>query len=481
MRHIFIGSALLGVAMPMYAQELPITTQNSEAKVLFMEARELFDNIRFDEAREAFDEVLQKDPGFAFANLYRALSSPTDADFTSYLAKAVSSKGDISDAERMVIESVKANADNQPMKAIATLKEALNEYPNDKRLHHWLGLAYQGINDFQKAEQQYRAAIDIDTDFAPPYNNLGYLYRDRERYAQAEESFKNYIRILPSEANPHDSIGDLYTKTGDYGLAIEHYEKALALNPKFYFSQQKIGDNLIFQGNFEEGRQAYARTMVIAPTATNRIMMQQSLANTYLLENKYERAIEANKTAITLANNEGLPENAATIHQMLAFIQIEHGKFVNAENDIKMSDDIMRKHALTDSRIHSLKIWNLKNKALMAAKQADWTTAAQKADKLKQQAEASMNPNEMETYFLVNGVIAYEKGDYDTAIEHLMKSSPSNPYAQFYLAQSYQQTDNPTDAQPLFTKVAQWNENTLEYALVRNKARSAANMGIVVE
>ncbi|MDZ7682628.1 MAG: tetratricopeptide repeat protein [Fodinibius sp.] len=481
MRRIIIGSALLGMSMPLYAQELPITTQNQEAKTLFIEGRQLFDNIRFDEAREVFDQAIQQDPEFALANLYRALASTTDDTFNRYLGKAVSAKSEVSDGERMLIESMKSNADNQPMKAISSLKNALVQYPDDKRLYHVLGLAYQGVNNSQEAERQYRAAIDLEADFAPPYNNLGYLYREQQNYTQAEKAFKNYIRLLPTEANPHDSIGDLYTKMGDHKLAIEHYEKALALNPKFYFSRQKIGDNLIFQGQFTEGRNAYAQAMSIAPAATNRIMMQQALANTYLFENNYPRAVEEHKTAIRLSNQEKLPENAATLYQMLAFMQIEYGDFDRAEEALKASDEIVNNHTLTNNRTHSLAIWSLKNNALKAAKQGDWTTATQKAEKLKQQAEQTMNPNEMETYYLVAGVTAFEKGDYATAIEELKRSSFNSPYAQFYLAQSYQQTDKPADAQAIYEKVAQWNENTLEYGLVRNKARSAAKMEMVVE
>jgi len=481
LRKSLLVCVMLGIAAPLYAQDIPLTTQSDEAKTLFVEGRTLFDNLRFDEARKVFDEALQKDPQFALANVYRALSSTTDSDFVRHLSEAVSVKSEVSDGERLLIESVKANADNEPQKALVKLEEALETHPNDKRLHHMLGLAYQGVDMNEKAEQAYKKATEIDSNFAPPYNNLGYLYRSTENYVMAEEAFKNYIRLLPDEANPHDSIADLYTKMGNHDLAITHYEKALELNPNFYFSQQKIGDNLIFKGLYEDGREAYRTAMEIAPSETNKIFIQQGMANSYLYEGNHERASIENMNAIKMAEQASLPENASTLYQLRALMDIEQNRFEDAEQSLMACDKIMSNHTLTDNRQHTLKVMSTKNRAIKAAKQGDFDKANEKATKLKEWAQENENTNEMEDYHLLAGIIALEKGEYANAVTELEQADKNSPYAQFYLATSYQQADMTEKARQLFTKVAKWNENSAEYALVRNRAEEAAKMDIVVE
>jgi Tfp pilus assembly protein PilF len=51
-------------------EEMPITTKSDEARKIFLQARQLFDNIRFDEARELFSKAIEKDPDFTLAHLY---------------------------------------------------------------------------------------------------------------------------------------------------------------------------------------------------------------------------------------------------------------------------------------------------------------------------------------------------------------------------------------------------------------------------
>ena len=477
---LLLTSLLIGSWGFVYAQEIPITTESEEAREIFVEARVLFDNLRFDEAAEKFDQALQEDPEFALANVYRALSSATDADFSRHLAKAASKKSEISDGERLLIESVQARSENLPIKSIQKLEEAVESYPQDKRLRHTLGLAYQWADKIELAEEQYEKAIALDSNFAPPYNNLGYLYRDAEQYDKAEVAFKNYIRILPDEANPHDSMADLYTKMGEHDLAIAHYQKALELNPNFYFSQQKIGDNLMFKGRFADGRISYEQAMDIAPTASQKIALLEALAASYLYEDDYDKAREETMAAIERANKESLPENAATLYQVLAVLNLEIDDVEEAESNITAGEEIMKNANFTQGRQKALEVMVYRNKAVKYAKQGNFEKAMNKVDKLKQRAEESLNPYDMEMYHQAAGIVFYLQEDYSKAIESL-KQIKNSPYSLFYLAKSYEKNGNENEAKAAFKKVANWNEHSVEYAMVRNKARESAGIGIASE
>lgn len=478
---VSVLAVLVMSTSPALAQEIPVTTTNNEAKALFVEARTLFDNIRFDEAREVFDKALQKDSDFALANLYRAIVATSDSDFERHLTKALHNKAQVSEGERLLIEAVNANAQNKPMQAIALLKDATEQYPADKRLHHQLAIYYQSSDMPKEAKKQLYSVLDLDDRFAPAYNNLGYLYRDLGDYEKAEKAFNTYIGLLPEEANPHDSIADLYTKMGEYDLAIEHYNRALELNPNFYFSQQKIGNNLVFKGLYEDGRQAYKKAIALAPSVNNKVFMHQAFANTYLYENNFDQALQETDAAISWAEQESLSENAATLYQIKALINLEKGDIKEAEKSLDACNNIVANNKLTENRKHDLKLLSLRNEVIKATKQQNFDKARAKAEKIREYAVESGNKNEMNLYHMLNGIVAYEQTDFTKAVQELKKSDSNNVYGQFYLAMSYQKAGMLEEARNVFQNISKWNEHSLEYALVRSRAQAMAKMDMAVE
>ena len=185
--------------------------------------------------------------------------------------------------------------------------------------------------------------------------------------------------------------------------------------------------------------------------------------------------------AIKQAEQASLPENAATLYQLRALMDIEQSRFEEAEQALMACDRIMKNETLTENRQHSLKLMSAKNHALTAARQGDFTKADDKATKLREWAEESMNPDEMKDYHLVAGIVALQKGKYANAVEELEEADKNSPYAQFYLAQSYRGAGMDDKARKVFDKVARWNESSVEYALVRSRALEESKMDMVVE
>lgn len=472
---------LMFIATPLFAQEISVTTDSNEAKSLFVEGRTLYDNIRFDEARDIFDQALMADADFALAHTYRALTATSDKDFENHLTKAVEIKNNVSDGERLLIESLQADANNNRTEAIAKLEEATSLYPQDKRLHHILGVIYQNSDMFDEAESQFNEAIVLDANFAPAYNNLGYLYKANERYDEAKDAFENYVRLLPEEANPHDSIADLYTKTGEYDMAIEHYQKALNMNPNFYFSQQKIGDNMLFKGLYEDGRTAYRQAIEMTPVASNKVFIHQAIANSYLYEDDPEKALEETDAAIKWAKDESLPELAASLYQVKALINLEQNNFAESQKALMAYETLTEENDFSKQRKSSLDNYALRNQVIQYAKAGDFVKAEEKATKMRTVAEESGNKNDMKLYHMLTGIIAYEQGNFDKAINALTQSDTQNPYGQYYLALSYQKSGMNTDAKNLFAKIANWNEHSVEYALVKNRALASSKIDMAIE
>ena len=453
--------------------EVPITTKSDEARKIFMEGRQMFENIRWDEARELFSRAIENDPDFAMAHLYRGFTyiGSSAMDLQNNLQHAVDLAPKVSEGERLMIEAENAFfIENNPVKGIELFEQLVQKFPKDKRAHDDLGTVYYFRDEDDKAIAELEKAIEIDSRFAPPYNMLGYAYREKGDYDKAEEAFKNYVGLIPDEANPHDSMADLYTKMGRHEDAIKHYEKAVELNPKFAVSQRKIGTNLMFMGRYDEAREAFRKAMEMEVTPAGRITSKGMFGFSYLYEGKHQKALANADEAIKMATEANLPERAAQIHSGKCRVYIEMGDLDAAEQSIAECKKVVQGSELRESVKENFAKQALYDEAIIAAKRKDFKTAMAKADKHKAKIEAGKDPKEMENHHALLGHINYIKGDYAKAIDYLKQANQENPYAVYHLALAESKAGDQAKAAKLLEKVANWNQNSLNYALVRSKA-----------
>ena len=464
------------MALPCIASaegEIPLTTKSAEARKLFVEARQKFENIRMQEARELFSQAIAKDPSFALAHLYRSFTGVSATDFQTHLKEAVALAPKVSEGERLLIESQQAGNQNDPVKATRLLEQLVQKFPNDKRAHLFLGYAYGGRDEDDKAIAAYQRAIALDQNFAPAYNVMGYAYREKGEFAKAEEAFKNYIRLLPGEANPYDSLADLYTKMGRYDEAIQNYKKAVQLNPAFAFSQGKIGDNLVFLEKYEEGREAYRQAIEMATTPSEKLMPMAALAHSYIYEGQPEQAIVEGEKVLQMANQEALPEWQAGTHASHCEIYLESGNLDKAEQSLAECKKIVLASQLSPTLKEEFAKSALFDEAMIAAKRKDFTKALAKADEFKAMVATGKNPKEMENHHALLGRIYFEKREYAKAVDHLKQANQENPYTLYLLAFATTDAGDMAKGAELYKKVASWNENSLDYAFVRSKAKMA--------
>jgi len=463
--------------------EIPITTALEEALAVFLEARQLGENLRFDEARELYFQAIEKDPAFALAHWARALTAISNKVFKEHLDRAVVLAPNVSEGERLLIEANQALAENNPLKALELREQLVGKYPNDKRAHFDLAGSYGGQDEFDKAIAEYEKAIGIDPDFAPPYNSLGYIHMVNDSYEQAEEAFQNYIRLIPDEANPYDSMADLYTRMGRHDEAIEHYEKSIERNPTFAFSQRKIGLNHIYMGHYDQGRAAIRQAIDMEPVAFGKVVDLETIAFSYLYEGEPQQTLVEIGKALELAAEADLPGRLALIHSGICRIHTEMGNLAEAEQSLAACREVVDVADFASGTVDFFTDLALFSEAFIAAKRQDFEAALAKADELKASIDAGANPEEIEGHHLLMGLIYLEEGEHAQAIDHLAEADQDDPYTFYLLAKAESGAGNQDKATELYRKVAQWKEvishstndllRALGYALARPKVLAA--------
>jgi tetratricopeptide (TPR) repeat protein len=260
---------------------------------------------------------------------------------------------------------------------------------------------------------------------------------------------------------------------GRHQEAIEHYKKALELSPKFTMSQRKIGTNLLFMGSHDEARAAYREAMNMETSPTDKITDMLHIARSYLYEGKPTESLAESEKALKMASEASLPERAAGIHSQRCDIYIEMGDLAKAEQSLAECKKVVMGSELSPAIKENFAKGALFDEALIAAKRKDFTKAMAKADEYKAKIEAGKDPKEMENHHELVGRIAFEKGDYAKVIEHLKQANQENSYTLYLLAVAESKAGDKAKAAELFKKVADWNEDSMNYAFVRSKAMMA--------
>lgn len=452
--------------------EIPITTYSEEARKLFLEGRELHENLRNDEARIKFDEAIEQDAGFAIAYYYRAMTPVSFADRQKYIRRAIQYASKVSDGERLMIKALEATNENEYEKAAELIGKLIELYPNDGR-GYWQKAFYlnnSGMTD--EAIHYFEEAIKIDKSFPPSYNNLGYLLFNQGRYKESEKAFKSYIRLIPDEPNPHDSIGDLYLRMGNYELAINHYEKALELNPDFMTSRRNIGVSRIFLGEFEEARAVFldSDNNLRSPNLADDDLLL--IAMTYNYEGKPEEAL--NVIGLYIEKATEIDDFTALaqgyLYQVVMHLlnnEVERARINLVKLEAVAKSETLAKAARNEYKYQIGAISNI-----LLVQEGNFEQGLQNMIRFKDEMIAADNVDEAE-FSTALGFIYYEAGNFTKAIAALSKGYGNDPIKLYLQAIAEERLGNDNEAKVLYTYLANLNRNGLTYSLVRHRALEA--------
>lgn len=194
-----------------------------------------------DKAIELFKEVIEKQPMFVKAYntlgaLYEDLGDLESAIAYYELAYSISP----ANTDRLIALSKLYTNRNEPEKAEAILKEAIDETRQDISTS-WLLMGevyllkkenHQAMEILGKAHKQNPSDIAIMQGLAEACRRVG-------QPEKAIELYKSILRINPAHADAYYYIGKTYLEMNIKDKAIENIKKAWELNP---FSKEIIAD-----------------------------------------------------------------------------------------------------------------------------------------------------------------------------------------------------------------------------------------------
>jgi tetratricopeptide (TPR) repeat protein len=468
-----IFAVVLFIPYDLIAQvkEIPITSSSEEALSFFKSGRDKIENLELQAAVPLFDKAIQKDPNFALAYLYRSQSGGGYNVFRQNLDKAVSLSGKASDGEKLVIQYYQALADGNGQSQKDYLEKLLASYPYDKRVQSIAGEYYYGINDFQNALNHFKKSTQIDLNYAPVYNMIGYCQSALNNYIEAEKAFQNYIRLVPENPNPYDSYGEFLLKMGKYDESILQYKLAIEKDSHFATSLAGIGNNYVFKGDFVTARKYYQDYFDNSVSVNAKLDAVFLKAVTFIHEGNAQEAVKTFDEYRTLAESENLITNSINSYAFQGFTATESGNPTEGMKYFEKADELIGKSNLPESAKENLVTRSMLWHFYSLTANNDLDKAQAEYEKCKTAIETRMNPNEEMFLNSLLGLYEIKKGEYDKAVFALSQADNQDPWTWYFTAVAYSKMGDKQNSEKLYDKVTKWNVNSLNLAFVRNHAK----------
>ena len=111
-----------------------------------------------------------------------------------------------------------------PSDAETEFHKALALEPDNVDAHHWYEQMLMTAGRFPEAEQQMRAALDVDPRSRILRTNLGWLYEYEGRFAEAVQQVRSVLDESPDFLNAHYKLWYIYSAMGDQVHGNEEFQ-----------------------------------------------------------------------------------------------------------------------------------------------------------------------------------------------------------------------------------------------------------------
>jgi tetratricopeptide (TPR) repeat protein len=475
---MFIG--LTAVVRAAQISEIPATTKSKEAVEAFQKGLYDLDVGRNLEARSEFSKAIQADPTFSHGYFYLSLASLSPEEFKNSLDQAEKNVEGKSEGEKILIQINRTFIDNDAGKRMQLAQQLVEKYPRAPRAWLRLGFSQASINHHEDSRKSFEKAMELDPKLigGPFALVVSYVFSEPRNFDKAKSWAEKCIALQPKEAKCYELMGDVNRARNELEKALQSYTKALQIDPALSTAGLKQGHINSFLGHYDEARSDYDK--VLASTEnTNKIPFANFRALTYVHAGQPKVAIEQLQKLIDFADSLGLPAEQSDAAKLLTL----NNEFLIAihSNSVEDAERILTQiQTITEENIKRVNDPDFErqqhaNLALLqgqvAARKKDYATAESKAEENKKLVEKDSSPRKLEGYYGLLATIQLLQGNYARAVELYQKADRTILYVKYQYALALEGAGNSQESTKIFTDIAKYNFNLVDFALARNDAR----------
>ncbi|OGG08925.1 hypothetical protein A2154_03000 [Candidatus Gottesmanbacteria bacterium RBG_16_43_7] len=138
--------------------------------------------------------------------------------------------------------------------------------PSDPKTHNNLGDYYGRHGDLERAETEFRRAIELQPNYADALHNLGNVLYQEHRFDEAERYYHRALSINPDIWQSYMALGGIYYQRQNYQQTIEYLLKTLTYVPDNSNAITALADAYVKNQQPENARNAYIKALQLDPT-----------------------------------------------------------------------------------------------------------------------------------------------------------------------------------------------------------------------
>jgi len=239
---------------------------------------------KYDQAAELFGKAVAADPKDYAAHFHLALADTMlkrDADSLAEYKKVLELKPGLYEAE--LNAGILLIRDKQPLDAAQYLQKAVDQKPKEFRPRQYWAQALLGSGDAAKAEEQYRAALNLDAKSAAAELGLAHALAGQDRLVDAVPHFRAAAQLDTTYRDSLLELAGLYEKNHQNAEAIAIYQQF----PENAAAQEHVGQLLLESRHSADAIAPLEAANEKDPTLANRL----ALATAYLFEKQFAKAL----------------------------------------------------------------------------------------------------------------------------------------------------------------------------------------------
>lgn len=159
---------------------------------------------------------------------------------------------------------------------------------------------------FDEAIASYNAALEIDPNFWPAYNQRGIALINLKEYEAALQDFNKAILLIPNEQfRPYRNRGNVWASLGKEALARQDFNKAIEIDPDEVLAYFERGNSYYRIGQFEQALADYNKAItldsfMLSLDGTQQAFLYQSRGKLFTKREKFKEAIKDFEAGIKL-------------------------------------------------------------------------------------------------------------------------------------------------------------------------------------
>jgi predicted Zn-dependent protease len=447
---------------------VPVATKSDEARKLLEKAIDQYENVLLDTSVSNAHLAATKDPHFALAYAMWSYAANRSQPNPEALKRAKALAPKATPDEQLLVNWLVAVQQGDNLVAIGAMNDLLARFPTDKHVLYLTSEWLYFQQDYDRSRKMMERILDIDPNFPPVLNMLGYAYIETGEPdpAKAVNFLQRYATLEPNQPNPQDSLGEVLRYAGDDQGSLQHYAAALKIITNFYSSQLGIGDTRTLMGDYAGARSAYDK--VGATNSRDRLHVQFQKAVVSFWEGQPEPGRKSLEAVLEQARREKDP---------YAQFEIGFGRAQLSANTVSELEQLRALEASVQKPVAGMSEPDrnislasvLREEARIAAAAGQAEVVQEAISKLERSAAITRDLIVENNYESSRGYALFAQGDFANAADELA-ADPHSPLVLQQLALAQEKLGNNAAAESTRTRLKYLRAPTVEWYLTTHAA-----------